>query len=253
MVNQGEMFVMTSPIPQMPQNGMPYAQPQAPVQQQQFAQQVPVQQYAQPQVPAQPVTATLGDVFGGGSYGPSVTWKDLPNGSKYRLRVERDLNQADIKQSRDYHTKQPLTYPDGNPRLEVWIPVEILEAPAQVVAKFSEGKGVWVVRGHVLKELNQAMAAAGLPPKSAPEAGAVIDLELMGRSQNSRGGIRNDVRVTYTRPAAPSAEGQAAQAAPAQEQAQAPAPQQTTNLQVPEGLTPEQQALMAKLTGGQAA
>ena len=95
------------------------------------------------------------------------------------------------------------------------------------------------------------MAAAGLPPKSAPEAGAVIYLELMGRSQNSRGGTRNDVRVTYTRPAAPSDDGQAAQAAPAQ--AQAPAPQQTTNLQVPEGLTPEQQALMAKLTGGQAA
>src|SRR5690606_14575467 len=163
------------------------------------------------------------------------------------------LKQGQHKAASDQHTQQPATYPDRNPGFEVLVPGEVLEGPGQGGAKFSEGKGVWVVRGHVLKELNQAMAAAGLPPKSAPEAGAVIDLELMGRSQNSRGGIRNDVRVTYTRPAAPSAEGQAAQAAPAQEQAQAPAPQQTTNLQVPEGLTPEQQALMAKLTGGQAA
>src|SRR5690606_41679437 len=103
MVNQGEMFVMTSPIPQMPQNGMPYAQPQAPVQQQQFAQQVPVQQYAQPQVPAQPVTETLGDVIGGGSYVQSVICKDLTKESKYRLRGERDLKHADCKQSRYYH------------------------------------------------------------------------------------------------------------------------------------------------------
>lgn len=56
------------------------------------------------------------DPFGSGS--PAVSWKDVPVGTVVTMQV---TDAAKLVQSRDFKTKEPATWPDGNPKMSVVI------------------------------------------------------------------------------------------------------------------------------------
>ena len=207
-------------MPQAPQSYQQFPQgyPTTPPQNypQQFPQQFP-QDYTQ--APAQPLPqGNLSDFFGQPSVsgGPSWSFKDKPVGQSYAGIVERALTNADIEPQTIPGTNRPATYRDGRQKWVMKVPMLV-----QADTDHPDGKATWYVSGQSRDELVRAMAEAGAP-EGAPEPGAFIGVQLVGRKPSKTPGFSpsNQVRVVYRRP-----EGAAAPTAtPVAEQPAQPAP-----------------------------
>lgn len=263
-----------------PQQYAPPAAPQYP------AQPYPVQQAPQYAAPVQPqtpplATGSLDDYYSqpSAASGPSISWTDKnrqpkPLGTSYAGIVARDVTNADVQQQTDFNTKAPLFYRDGRPKFAMKVPLRV-----QPCEEFPEGEATWYVKGQARDELVRAMAEAGCD--GAPKAGALIVVTLVQRRASGQGlNPANVVQVQY-QPAdgagAASPAPAPTQQAPVQQEAPpawaAPQPQQAPQLaqpvqppaqpvvqqqapqqgapQPPSDLSPEQAALLARLTGGQ--
>lgn len=220
------------PAPQFPAPQFPPQQqfPAAPVPQyqQQYAQQPA---YPSMMPPAEPLpVGSLDDFFNQPSVGggPSLSWtnKDMsqkPIGTTYVGIVERPLSSSDVQAQTQQGTNQVARYRDGRPKYVMIVP--LIVNPSQ---EHPEGRAQWYVRGQARDELTRAMAEAGAPT-GAPEAGAGIQITLVGRRPSGQGRQpANQFQIRYTRPAGAPAVAPAA--APAPEQVQQPvaqaAPQQ---------------------------
>lgn len=271
-----------APAPQYPPQG--YGQPQP-----QYG--APQPQYGAPQPPAAPLPTGSLDTFyqqPSASGGPSFKFQDPSSrqplvGKSYAGFVARPVTDADVRPQTN--NGQVMTFKDGRPKFVMVVPMQV-----QPDGEFPEGQAGWWVKGQARDELARAMAEAGAP-QGAPEAGAFIQVTLVGTRPIPGQNPAYQYRVEYRRPQgaapAPVAEapaqqiGQATgapamQAAPAQQanfapapvvhqatqpMPPAPAPQQPAPVPQPvpaaapapagQGFTPEQQALFAQLTGGQ--
>lgn len=212
------------------------------------AQMAPAAQQPTPPAPAVPaVRGTLSDFFGQpvGAVGPALKFVDKPVGFTYTGTVMRDITDADIRPQTNQRTGQPEFYRDGRPKLVMVIPLRMNEPSPE----FPEGTASWWCRGQGREALMTAMAQAGVPAGTAPEAGAVISITLIEKRQLPGIAIPQNVfSVTYQRP--PGAEAKSAPTpdpAPAAQQQAAPAGNAANDPAA--GLTPEQAAQLARLTG----
>jgi hypothetical protein len=195
----------------------------------------------QPQQPVVLATGSLDEFFNQPSVsgGPSWSFKDKPVGTTFVGVVSRPITNADIQQQTTPGSNQPATYRDGRPKWVMRVPLNV--NPDQ---SFPDGESTWFVTGQARDELVRAMAEAGAPV-GAPEAGSTISVTLVARRPSRTPGFNpsNQVSVRYTRP--PVTESSPAPGGPTTESAQeAPA----SAPQPPGDLTPEQQALLARLT-----
>lgn len=279
--------VPTAYPPQFPQQPAYPAQQQAPVYPPQYAPQ-PVYQYPpagypqQPPVPPAPV-GTLDDYYDQpASGGPSFKFKDKPIGTQYAGIVARPITNADVRAQLD-NNDRPSTYKDGRPKFVLVVPMIV-----QPSAEFTDGQAGWWVKGQARDELARAMAEAGAPA-GPPEAGAGIRVTLVGIRPVPNMNPAFQYRVDYIRPSggmpldvtqpaepqyanpavylppvaqpqyAPAAQVQQpmppmapppVQAAPVPMPQPAPAQTAPAPAATPPGLSEDQAALFAKLTGG---
>lgn len=267
----------------------PQFQPQAPAQfapPQQFAPQAPQfpgQPYGmpqQPQQPAQPLAAGSLDAFNSqpvstGEDGNSCSWKDLQPGAVYAGTVTRDVVDSDVMQQTDYTTKLPKFSRDGRPMFQMRVPLQLDQCPPQYANNHPDGKGSLWVLGKLQAALVQAMGAAGV--SGAPKKGDHVVVTLADRKATSAGSSPAKIFAVQYVPANSAAPAPApvAQAAP-EPQAPAPVPAPVQMPQVPQApaqapaqmpqapqaaapapagvpsaasLTPEQQALLARIGG----
>ena len=261
----------------------------------------PPQQYAPPQ-PAEPLArGTIDDFFDQpAASGKSLSFDNKPPGTAYAGVVARTITHADIQVATDKVTRQARRHPDGRLKFNMIVP--LILAPS---AEHPDGRASWYVKaGAEREELSRAMEAAGVPPGTPPEQGALITITYTGDRPIPGLNPQKVKRVTYQRPqnaanlsetamrAQPEPNGQdivtgngnfppqdqppwtpapgtppqyAAEqyvqaAAPGQQlpppvQQQAPVQQQPPQpppMQAPPGLTPEQLAALAAITGQQA-
>lgn len=204
-----------------------------------------------PVTPAQPlVTGSLDDFFSQPSVsgGPSWSFKDKPLGTTYVGVVARAITNADIQQQTTPGTGQPATYRDGRPKWVMRVPLVVAMDPS-----YPDGEATWYVTGQSRDELVRAMREAGAPD-GPPEAGAKIQVTLTARKPSRTPGFNpsNQVSVRYESPAVEKAEPRS-DAAPTVTPVAPAAPSVSPNLVPPGDLTPEQQALLARLTGQVAA
>lgn len=217
-------------FPAQPQYPMAPPAPQYPAQQQYPGQPA----YGAPQPPpVQLANGSIDDYYSQPSAGggPSISWKDQPNGATVVGIVARDVTDGDIQQDTDPKTGQPKTYRDGRPQFVMKVTLTVQPSPT-----FPDGEAALWVRGQMRDELVQAMGQAGV--KGAPQKGAVLQVTLVERKPG-RGAIpKNVYSVSYTPPneagaVAPSpAPAPVAQQAPVQPQAQ---PQQQFPAAQPQG------------------
>ena len=267
-----QQFTQQPGTPQYQPQHVVTPQPGFPAQQftQQFAQQ------PQPTGPA-PAAGSL-DAF---NHQPvtgrpnGVSWKDVPLGTTVQGVVERDVTDQDVNQDTDPQTKQLKFYRDGRPQFNMAVTLRV--QPSQ---QHPEGLATLYVRGRMKDALAQAMAAAGAD--GAPKAGDLLSVTLTERRSGQGSIPANIYAIQYQRPGvegqaqqpqapapapqpvpmptAPQPEAQPVpmpQAPAPQPEAQpvpmpqAPAPGQEQAPAAPGGLTmtPEQAALLAKLTG----
>jgi len=238
------------------------------------------QQYPAPVAPTTPGSLDAFYDQPGSGGGPSFKFMDANRnpqlGKTYAGIVARPITNADVRQQTD-QTGRPMTFKDGRPKFVMVVPMLVQPSP-----EFPEGTAGWWVKGQARDELARAMAEAGAP-EGPPEPGAAISVTLTGTRPIPGFNPQYLYRVVYRRPdgaAAPvqQTQPQAPQYAPAPQQpvgqqpmvaqpygpdpggqivnpVTAPAPQPTAQPQpamahAPSGLTPEEQALLAKLTGG---
>lgn len=230
---------------------------------------------AAPAAPAAPSAPGSLDGFYGqpsASGGPSFKFQGKPIGTAYAGTVERPITDADVRQQTN-QAGIPQTYRDGRPKFILVVPLLV-----QASAEFPEGKAGWWVKGQARDELVRAMSEAGAPA-GPPEAGALIQVTLVGQRAIPNMNPAYLYRISYTRPTdGPAQTVQAAvqapaaypaPAAPAQPAYPAPAPAAYPAQYPPAapaypaptypaaqpaapgqpGLTAEQNALMAQLTG----
>lgn len=271
--------------PQYPQQAppqqqfVPVAYPQAPPQ---YPQPVyPQPQYAPP-APPPTVAGSLDEFFNQPSTGTKAwVFKDRPVGTTYSGIVARPVSSADVRQQTDQHGNGQR-YMDGRPKFVMVVPM--LVSPT---AEFPQGQASWWVKGQARDELARAMAEAGAPV-GPPEAGAGITVQFVGLRPIPGMNPAHQYRVTYVRPQnAPPAQhpvnptqpalgpdtrpGQGPMGYPPSvgpinvapqpwpEPALVIQPQQQpvqgqpvpAQVQAPNNLSPEQQALLARLTGAQ--
>lgn len=163
--------------------------------------------------PAQPIPTAPGslDKFYEQPATGAKSWvfKDKPEGTWYAGIVTRPMTDSDVRQQT---TPQglPLTFRDGRPKFVMVVPMTV-----QPSAEFPDGLSTWWVRGHARDELNRAMAEAGAPA-GAPEAGAYIVVQLVGKRPIPGQSPAHVYRVTYKRPvnAQPASPAPAAPAPP---------------------------------------
>jgi hypothetical protein len=191
--------------------------------------------------------------------GKSLTFKVV--GTRYVGIVSRPLGQGDVQQQTDTFGR-PQFFRDGRPKFVMKVPLQM-----QPSAEYPDGLAVWFVKGQARDELVRAMAEVGAPA-GPPEVGSIIDITYVGDRQAGPGlNPAKQSRVVYRRPdgapPAPAAPAPVAQPpAPAQPPAMPVAPPVEASVpaapaqpaapapQPPADLTPEQQQLLAKLTGG---
>ncbi len=219
----------------------PPAQPQQPAYPPQQPQQYPPQQPAYP--PQQPVPGTAyypppqqqyappppprGSIDSfydqPANSGKSISsWFQTP-GQSLTGTVARELTDADTQLQTDMQTKQPLPpRPDGSRRWTMTVPLLVAPSP-----DFPEGRAAWIVSSTDRSDLDAAMQAAGCPPKTVPEAGAVITITFLGyRLIPGFGAPKKVKQISYQRPAAASGNGQIAVTAVPQPLAPPPPAQQ---------------------------
>lgn len=272
------------PYPQAPQPQQAYPpQPTYPQQPQGYA--PPAQFPQQPQQPAQPLASgTIDDFYNQPSSGGGPSLKFEQVGTRYVGIVARAVGPGDVQQQTNTQGV-PLFFKDGRPKFVMKVPLQM-----QPSEQYPEGVAQWYVKGGVKDELSRAMAEAGAPA-GAPEAGAVLDITFVGTRNAGVGMNPAKVfQVRYQRPEGaaavptqPAPQSVQEQPAPVQQvqqpaqpvavpqgqpvqqvqvqqpQAQVPgaaspapgAASQPAAPQPPAGMTPEQQALLAKITGQQ--
>jgi hypothetical protein len=262
----------TPPTPQYPaQPSYPGAPGQLPPQQ---------YPYQQPQYPGHPVAqgypqpmlaqGSIDDFFNQPSAGGGKSLSFKVVGTRYIGIVTRPLGNGDIQQQTDVQGK-PQFFRDGRPKFVMKVPLQM-----QPSAEHPDGLGVWFVKGQARDELARAMSEAGAPA-GPPEQGSIIDISYVGDRQAGAGfNPAKQFAVVYTRPdGSTSSPAPAAQpaAAPTVAPSPAPVPQQPVYAQPqippqvqqpvqvtqqpvaavpqpPADLSAEQQALLARLTGG---
>lgn len=270
---------MTAPVyPQQYPTAWPqqFQQPQAPAQYppQQFAPGYPAPTPAAPAV--QLAQGSIDDFYNQPSAGGGAALKFEAIGQTYTGIVTRPITSADIQQQTDT-LGRPQTFRDGRPKFVMKVPLQLQPTPDR-----PDGLAQWYVKGQARDELVRAMAEAGAPA-GAPEPGAIIQVTYV--SQRASGPGMNPAKqfhVVYTRPdgqtssPAPAVQAPVAQQPTAFAQAAAPdlaalqaqqaaqlaaaqaaqaaavpqqAPAQPASPAAPTGMSPEQQELLARLTG----
>lgn len=267
-----------------------YPAQQFPQQQQFGQPQYPAQQYAQPQYAPPPMPGyppmqvapqapplaqgSIDDFYNQPSTGGGKALSFEQLGTRYVGIVTRAITSGDIQQQTDTQ-QRPLFFKDGRPKFVMRVPLQMQPSPAR-----PDGTGTWYVKGATRDELARAMGEAGAPA-GPPEPGSILDITFTGTRPSGAG--MNPAKlfhVGYTRP-----DGQTPSPAPAPVQpqpapmfvppaqpayveqqpvvqyappqqpiapqalVQAP-PQQMAQPAPPADLSPEQQALLARLTGG---
>jgi hypothetical protein len=232
---------------------------------------------AGPQVAPPPApklaTGSLDDFYNQPSTGQGQSLAFDNVGDTYTFIIRRDLHSGDVQQQTEMNTNAPAFFKDGRPKFVLIVPVQM-----QPSTKYPDGLATWYVRGQTRDELARAMAEAGAP-EGPPEGHAVCTVTLVGVRPVRNMSPAKQYSVVYRRPAG-AAPAQAPQAAP-QPPPPAPAPtmalpfvppappvQQPAPVAPPlpqqppaapaaphphAELSPEQQALLAQLTGGQPA
>lgn len=243
----------------------------------------PPVQYAPPVAPL--AQGSIDDFYSQPSTGGGAFLKFEHPGQTYAGFLARPIAQGDIRQvtTPPAQGSVPQIYRDGRPKFEMLVPLKM-----QPDAGHPDGLGTWPVRGGDREELTRAMAEAGAPegpPEYDAQLGGCFIQITFTHTEPTRGGIPRKVkRITYARPgqtptlqqpmvqyvpAAPQPQYQPAPAAPAPTYAptavppvqyvtSAPAvqyvappvqPPAAVPLQAPADMTPDQQALLARLTG----
>lgn len=161
------------------------------------------------------------DPFAGGKKTPSLSWRSLPIGSTFTLRV---LAPAKLLQSTDYTTQKPKFWEDDptRPVMSAVINVTVLAGPHSV----GEDRSVWAQRP---SDLFAAIAQAQTDAQARITTGGTLHLNFMGETkhQDPRMNPIKNFRAQYEPPAPDAFE----QAAPSwtrpgpQPSPQAPAPQ----------------------------
>jgi hypothetical protein len=230
--------------------------------------------------PAQPLaTGSIDDFFNQPSAGGGKSLAFKVIGTRFVGVVTRPLGPGDIQQQTDT-LQRPQFFKDGRPKFVMKVPLQMYPS-----AEHPDGLGTWFVKGQARDELVRAMSEVGAPA-GPPEAGSIIDITYVSDRQAGAGmNPAKQFQVIYTRPdgAAPApAPQQAAPAAqpeaPVQQYAQPPQPEQAyappatapslpfpqpppaaqqpaqqvpaaPAPQPPADLSPEQQQLLARLTG----
>lgn len=202
----------------------------------------PPVQPAAPQVPLQPTVPVstedaMADANRPKGYGPALfkTSTDQP-GLTFAFTV---AGPTAARQARNFNTKQPETYQDGRPKIELVIPLDVA-----VSERHPEGRATLYSKGSLTTELSRAMAAAGAPQeviKQGLEPGATGTITFQGKvtKQGKQATYtENAYVVTYNRPGstapvvATTNYAEQAQTQPVQLPAQ-PAPQPAPAVQAP--------------------
>jgi hypothetical protein len=180
----------------------------------------------QPAAPVAPVAPSvdvdIADVMGGASYGPKLFDADDPIGTAFTGTLARAVV---AKQDRDFDTKQPKFYNDGNP-----VPVVIIDLDVPVTERHPEGRATHYARGKDIAAFNRAAADAGVPReviKTGLEPGATITITFAELRKNPKFPHSNPAKIRvfqYTRPGSTPPAAPAVQAAPAPAVAQPAAP-----------------------------
>jgi len=129
------------------------------------------------------------------------------------------------RQQTDMKTKEPLTWPDGNPRLVLVIPLQTTLADPQV--EDDDGKRtIWVAKpGGMYAAIMDAVKTAGA---TAPKLGGQITLQYIGDGEKTNPGLNAPkiFRAHYVPPSDAffAANGNGAQQVPAANQPWPPTP-----------------------------
>ncbi|PXY33578.1 hypothetical protein BAY59_10880 [Prauserella coralliicola] len=274
--------------PQWPQAPQAPAMPQFP---QQAYPQYPAPVPAAPQFPQQPqqplAQGSLDDYFNQPSAGggKSLSFPNQQFGTRYIGIVTRPISSGDIQQQTDTQGR-PQTFRDGRPKFVMKVPLQM-----QPTAAYPDGQATWYVKGQARDELVRAMAEAGAPAGPPEAGGIIDVTYVADRAAGAGMNPAKQFKVVYTRPdgasTAPVAEPQPApvpapapppvaatpaapvppavpqqppapavpQAAPVAPPAMPAAPAAAAPTpaapQPPADLSPDQQALLARLTGAQ--
>jgi hypothetical protein len=212
------------------------------------------QQYGQPQPAPQLAAGSLEAFYQQPSVGGGAALS-FQVGTRHVGVVTRPVTNADIQQQTQQVTNTPMTFKDGRPKFVMKVPLQLQPTPDR-----PDGLAQWWVKGGARSELVRAMAEAGAP-EGPPEAGAILDITCTGEKQIPNMNPAKIYQVRYTRPngasAVPQVQSAPATQAPAVQQAQSAPVTHLQQVPVPvagptQNLTPEQQALLAQLTGQQA-
>lgn len=240
---------------QAPQGNFPpgYGQQQSPQYPPGYAPQQIPQGYGQalppnyqPQAPQGPTLAqgSLDEYFNQPSVGGGPSLK-FDEGTTHVGVVARRITNADIAQQTIPNSNTPAVYKDGSPKFVMKVPLVV-----PVTEAHQDGQAQWYVAGSARDELVRAMSAAGAPA-GPPEEGSFIKISCVGKRPIPGMSAAKIYRVEYHRP-----EGAAATTAPAATPVHevtappVPSPAATAAPQPPPEMTPEQQALLTRMTAG---
>jgi hypothetical protein len=116
------------------------------------------------------------DPFAGGKKSPSLSWKSLPVGSTFTLRV---LEPAKLLQSNDFTTQKPKFWEDDptRPVMSAVINVEVLAGPHSV----GEERSIWAQRP---SDLFAAIAQAQQEAQARITTGGTLHLKFVGETKH---------------------------------------------------------------------
>lgn len=172
----------------------------------------------------QPYNQQATDPFAGADSKESVSFKDTPVGTAYTLTV---TEAPQLVQARDYESRQPAFWPDGNPKMAVVTGV--------VDTATGEEKNLWAAKPSALfRAIGDAQKASG----SQIKPGDTLVVTFSGEKPNEKNPHLNPQKL-YTVQHTPgdAFADQPQQPAPQPAQQQAPQP-----VQQPGQWTPEQRA-----------
>lgn len=116
------------------------------------------------------------DPFAGGEKSPSLSWRGLPIGSAFTLRV---LEPAKLLQSRDFTTQELAFWDEAKtqPKMAAVVNVEVLRGPHSV----GEKRSVWAQRPSAIFT---AIADAQSESRAKIDAGGILHLRFVGETKH---------------------------------------------------------------------
>jgi hypothetical protein len=159
---------------------------------------IPVQAAAPVPEPTPTVAVDVSDVLGRNGYGPSLFNADNPVGTSFTGTVAQPTT---ARQQRDYDTKEPKFFKDGNP-----IPELVIGLDVPVSDQHPEGRATWYAKGKDITAINTAMTQAGVPTaliKQGLEVGATLTVTFVREQKNPKFPHAHPAKireVVYTRP-----------------------------------------------------